>query len=155
MYLLRVLKKLIEKDEEYRLVCVGSGDLFNRVSQTAQQMGVSKYVIFTGQRKDTYALLSAMDVFVFPSIHEALPITLIEAQANGLPCVISDYVTSEIDVLDTITRLSINTKAEKWAEAINLSYDRRKYTVDSSGFGDFNISTMKERLRTIYEKVVK
>jgi glycosyltransferase involved in cell wall biosynthesis len=59
-------------------------------------------------------LLAAMDVFAFPSLWEGLPVTLIEAQAAGLPCVISDVITRDVDVTPLITRLPLGD-ADRWA----------------------------------------
>ena len=151
VFLLKVLKALLKIDSEYRLLCVGSGDLFDRICDLAGEEGLDKKVVFTGQRQDTPDLLSAMDVFVFPSVHEALPITLIEAQANGLPCIVSDCITNEMDVIDSFRRLSLNVPVEVWADMIHEYENKRKTTMDPASFADFNIELMKETLQNIYK----
>lgn len=153
-YLLSVLKEMLKKDSEYRLLCVGSGDLFRQKTEEAEEMGIADEVVFTGQRRDTYALLSAMDIFVFPSIHEALPITLIEAQANGLPCVVSDCVTKEIDVIDRIVRLSLTEDPAIWADRAGELTGKREILMNISKFHDFDIASMAKRLRDIYANVI-
>lgn len=64
--------------------------------EKAQAMGIAHHVIFTGVRSDVPQLMQAMDVFVFPSLYEGLPVTIVEAQAAGLPCVISDRGTGRM-----------------------------------------------------------
>jgi glycosyltransferase involved in cell wall biosynthesis len=74
------------------VLCVGVGPLFEQVRAQFEHAGVR--AIFTGRRTDIPRLLRAMDVFVFPSIHEGLPLAVVEAQAAGLPCVVSTEVTA-------------------------------------------------------------
>lgn len=75
--------------------------------------------MFTGVRSDIPELLAAMDVFLFPSLYEGLPVTLAEAQAAGLPCVISDRVPAEsIITADLVSVLPLSSPAEKWAEKV-------------------------------------
>ena len=76
-----------------------------------------KNVIFTGTRSDVNELMQAMDMFVFPSLYEGLPVTMIEAQAAGLPCVISDYVSEECIVTsELISVMKLSDSVEMWAE---------------------------------------
>ena len=75
--------------------------------QKAVSLGIAEDVLMTGNRDDVPELLAAMDVFAFPSLWEGLPVTLIEAQAAGLPCVISDVITEDVDVTPLITRLPL------------------------------------------------
>lgn len=154
-FLLLILKKLLERDKNYRLLCVGDGDLFEQKLQLAVDMGVSNAVIFAGQRTDTPELLSAMDIFLFPSIHEALPITLIEAQANGLPCVISDCVTDEIDVLEQICRLSLsNNSIDDWADKVESLCGQRTGANTQVEFSAFEIKNTAGQLNDIYKHVL-
>ena len=69
---------------------MGDGEEFPSVKEKAQQLGIERNVIFAGNRSDVNEIMQAMDVFVFPSLYEGLPVTMIEAQASGLHCVISD-----------------------------------------------------------------
>ena len=64
------------------------------------------------------ALLSAMDVFVFPSLYEGMPNTVIEAQATGLPCLIADTITREADITGMVHYLPLGDP-EMWADNIS------------------------------------
>ena len=85
MFLLDIFAKIKKKNERAVLVLVGKGDLENDIKARIDALGISDSVIFTGVRADVPALMSAMDVFVFPSFYEGMPNTVIEAQATGLP----------------------------------------------------------------------
>ena len=78
-------------------------------------MGIENRVIFTGIRDDVNELLQAFDLFVFPSIFEGLPVTVIEAQAAGLKCILSDTITKEVDITGNVDFVSLNKSSKEWA----------------------------------------
>jgi glycosyltransferase involved in cell wall biosynthesis len=78
-----------------------------------------------GSRNDVYNLLNAMDVFVLPSVFEGFVIAVIEAQTNGLPCIVSDKVPKEINIEGSVKFLSLNLNPEEWANEI-LKYEKYK-----------------------------
>ncbi len=99
------------------VLCVGRGLLQRQIRLQFEQHGVR--VIFTGERADVPRLLRAMDVFVFPSFCEGLGLALVEAQASGLPCVVSDGVPREVDVVPGLIRwLPLSAGADVWADAV-------------------------------------
>lgn len=153
-FLLQVFKSVHKDIPNTKLLCVGTGDLFEQVKKQARQLAIEEQVIFTGQRSDIPDLLSAMDVFVFPSKHEAFPMTLIEAQANGLPCIVSACVTKEIDIGKYIDFRNINAGIDKWkmaVEHVNITHD----TENEIEINGFNIDTMIEKLRQLYGEYIK
>lgn len=103
--------------KECVLLLIGEGKLEATVRQQAEQKNL-KNVRFLGSRADVNELLSAMDVFLFPSLFEGLPVTLIEAQAAGLPVAASDTITEEVVITPLVQRLSLNDSAKKWAEQV-------------------------------------
>lgn len=97
------------------LVLIGEGELKNRIQQDAQKLGIQSKIQFLGVREDVNNLYQGMDLFAFPSLFEGLPVVLVEVQAAGLPAVISDSITKEIDINNNLIRLSINDTENKWA----------------------------------------
>lgn len=149
-FLLRVFAKL---PENARLLLVGDGQLRQAAEKQAHELGVADRVIFTGIRKDVPRLLQAMDVFVFPSIYEGLPVSVIEAQAAGLPCLISDRVPIECKKTDLVRQIPLDAGTEVWAEAV-LEASRLDKT-DTSGQireAGFDIVRNARWLREFYEK---
>lgn len=116
-YLLEIFKEIHNQYENAALLVVGTGKLEKQICSWIKEMGLQDYVVLTGRRFDIPALLSAMDVFVFPSLHEGMPNTVIEAQATGLPCVIADTITKEADITGLVQYISLDQSPEYWAHA--------------------------------------
>ena len=121
-FLLDVFYRAYLVDRRYKLVLVGDGALRGAIEKKVKQLDIAKCVMFLGVRKDIPDLLSAMDLFVFPSFYEGMPNTVIEAQATGLPCIISNTITSEVAITNCVTFLELD-EIEKWVEAIT-SYEQ-------------------------------
>ena len=100
---------------------IGNGPDFNVIMKKIEEHPYKNRIIVYGESSDPAALYSAMDVFVLPSKFEGLPVVLLEAQISGLPCVVSDTVTREVDFGDIVWE-SIDRDPEVWAEK-NLQYD--------------------------------
>lgn len=101
------------------LMLVGGGPQFETIKSRCEELGLSQKVIFTGVRNDVNSLLSSFDRFLFPSIYEGFGIALVEAQACGLPCIYSDVIPIETNILkDNNRRLSLNDSIEAWVEAV-------------------------------------
>ncbi|MDY6281415.1 MAG: glycosyltransferase family 1 protein [Roseburia faecis] len=93
-----------------RLLMVGDGELYEPVKKQCKDLGISAFVIMPGSRTNTEDFYQAMDIFVFPSLWEGLPVSVVEAQANGLTCLISDVITRDVDLTDLISYLPLNNK---------------------------------------------
>ncbi len=116
-YLMKIYAGIAGLDEDAAFVCIGDGELRSGVEEEAKALGIGDRVIFTGVRFDTDAWMSAMDVLIFPSLFEGLPLTLIEAQAAGLPCLISEAVTKDALVTEgLIAWESVEEEPLKWAK---------------------------------------
>lgn len=153
IFLLEVFK-LINKDEpDSVLLLVGDGELRKAIEDKIEYLGLKKDVIITGLRSDVSDIMQAMDVFVFPSLYEGLPLTTIEAQSSGLVSLISSNVTAEVKVTDLITFMSLENDAVKWAsKVLDLSkYQRRDRSEEIKKKG-FDICTTIMELETLYEK---
>ena len=117
-FLIDVFDQLRRENERAVLLLVGNGELRSIMEEKAKAMGLEDRVLFTGVRSDVCDLMQAMDVFVFPSLYEGLGIALVEAQAAGLPCVISDRVPTAAMLTDLVQRVSLEEGSQKWMERI-------------------------------------
>ena len=119
-FLIKVFSEIQKSNPESVLLCIGA-DATDELQNLASSLGVLDKIMFLGQRKDVNELLMATDIFVFPSIHEGLPMSVLEAQAAGLPVVMSDSVTNEVCCTDKITALPLTLSETEWAKT-SLEY---------------------------------
>ncbi len=100
------------------LLLVGNGELMEETKSKVDSLGLTDSVKFMGLRSDVNRILQATDVFVMPSIYEGLPVSLIEAQASGVPCVICDHFSAQCDMTKLTNRISLNASPKEWADLI-------------------------------------
>ena len=131
IFLLKIFKYIydIDADADAVLILFGVGELLDDIKSEANCLGISDRIIFYGASSEMEKMYMAMDVFVMPSLHEGLPVTGIEAQASGLPCVFADTITREVDITSTSKFLSLNMDAAIWAK--NIMECKGKERVDS------------------------
>lgn len=117
-FLIDIFKAIHDKRPDSVLMLVGVGDLMPTIKQKVDSLGLNDSVIFAGLRSDVHKMMSAFDVFLFPSLYEGLPVTLVESQTAGLPVVCSDVITKEVVVTDFVVMCSLSWNAEKWADCV-------------------------------------
>lgn len=117
LFLLEVFAKLHNKVKA-KLLLIGDGPDQALIEKRIGERGIDEHVLMLGERNDISDLLQGMDVFIFPSLYEGLGISLLEAQAAGLPCFCSDAVPEDAKICDNLYYLSLNRDANFWAESI-------------------------------------
>ena len=134
-----------------RLLLVGDGVLRHDAEQQAEKLGIRDRVFFMGVRSDVDRLLQAMDVFLMPSLFEGLPVSIVEAQAAGLPCLISDKVPIECRKTDLVTQISLAASPAEWAEAVlSAAKMPRRDTLEQIRKAGFDIKANAEWLMEFY-----
>ena len=119
-FLIDVFSCLCKEEPACSMLLVGGGDmaLQTNIKKKVTEMALSEKVKFLGKRTDVSELLNAFDVFLFPSIHEGLPLVIVEAQANGLMCLLSDGISKEVAITENVNFISLKEPAEVWAKQI-------------------------------------
>lgn len=107
-FLINVFNLIYKQNSSARLILIGNGPLENKLKDQISRLGLTEYVKLLGARNDINNLLQAIDVFALPSKYEGLPVVLLEAQASGLPVVVSNNVTSEALITDNCEQADIN-----------------------------------------------
>lgn len=125
IFLLEVFAKLVKKLPNAKLVLVGDGHLRDQINNKIVELGLRNHVILLGYQSHVNDLLNAFDIFVLPSLFEGLPVSAIEAQANGLRCYLSDTISKEVAVTNKIKFISIKNEDE-WVEHIIRDYQLEK-----------------------------
>ena len=158
-FLIDVFYEFKKKNADSKLILIGTGEYINKVQKKVSEYGLQNDVVFSGVVANVPDLLSAMDVMVLPSLYEGLPLVVIEWQAAGLPCIISDTVTDECIVEDNVRQLSLSQSPVVWAENIRpASPDERarnseKIKRDMSLAG-YDIKEQAQRLKNYYQKFI-
>lgn len=136
-YIIKIFKKFVSINPKSILLLIGTGPLEQKIKNMVNDMELSEKVMFLGIKEDIYRYYQAMDLLIFPSKFEGLGIVVIEAQAAGLPCVISNTVPGEVVILDTTVSLPLNDN-NKWvrilSNSINLKRVNREKEMKQSNF---------------------
>jgi len=152
-FLISVFNELLKEESDSKLLLVGAGDLMDTAKGQVNMLGIEDKVIFTGLTKDVAELMQAMDVFVFPSIYEGLPLTIVEAQAAGLPCITSDRVPIECKITDLVYQMKLEDSISEWVKLIlQCAKEERKNTFENICKAGFDIENNAEWLCNYYCK---
>ena len=151
-FLLGIFAALLKKEPNAVLLLVGGGEDMPKMQAKARELGIAERVRFMGVRSDVADLMQAMDEFAFPSLYEGLPVTMVEAQAAGLPCIISDKIPPEcILTAGLVDVMPLSAGAEAWADAIlekrNTPRTDRSTEIAAHGF---DITTEAVKLQEFY-----
>jgi glycosyltransferase involved in cell wall biosynthesis len=150
-FLIDVFKAIHDNNPKALLVLVGDGHLKPAMERKVASLGLSSQVRFLGIRNDIPKLMQGMDLFLFPSLFEGLPVVLVEAQASGLRCVATDTITSDANVTGRVDFMSLKETPEQWAQVVlNSSYEHED-TSELMRNGGYDTATMAHWLSDYYE----
>lgn len=159
-FLIQVLLELQKNSlKKFKLMLIGDGELKASIEKLVQKFHLSEYVIFTGNVDNVTDYLQAIDMFLLPSRYEGLPYVLVEAQAAGLPCIVSDNVAREANLTDMLEFMSLSD-SKIWAQRIGtFAFKNRlekniKVQTQISAAG-YNISTNADKIKGLYRKYLK
>ncbi len=141
-------------NDNYVVLIAGDGGLYNELHKKIEDENFEKQIRLLGQRNDVNQLLSAFDVFVFPSEHEGLGLVLIEAMANGLPCIVEKKaIVSEIQKMSLCYSLD-GYNAKSWANKIKeIKSERDRYDVPQL-LALYDISHFKYEINRVYDELM-
>lgn len=148
-FLIDIFKEINKKNNNTKLVLIGTGELENLIKEKVKKYELEDKVIFLGFRSDVNDLMQAMDIFLFPSLYEGLPVVLIEAQAASLPIFTSkDVVSNEVNITDKVKFISLKESSKKWAdEILKCDLNRKSTYKDIKNAGYLIEDTAKELLK--------
>lgn len=154
-FLIDIFKTISQKNENVRLVMVGVGELEEQIKNKVKSLQLEDKVVFLGLRSDVPNILSAFDVLLFPSFFEGMPNVVIEAQASGLPCVISDAITPEADITGLVKYCSLSESTDVWAEKVfERISNGRKDTFDDFVREGYNLNQVIDKfIELVFEEV--
>lgn len=156
-FLINIFNELQNNKKDTVLILVGDGELRESILEKCKKLKIDDKVIYLGVRNDVYKIMNTLDCFVLPSIYEGLGIVLIEAQATGIPCVFSDVVPKEANIIkENNTTISLKSDLKVWTKAIidsqNKKIENPKKRIQEAGY-DINIEA--KEMQEFYRKIVE
>lgn len=152
-FIIKVFKKITEIDSSAILLLAGDGVDKNNIIAMVKDLCLQDKVKFLGNRSDIHELLQAFDQFFFPSHYEGLPVSLIEAQATGLHCVVSDTITREVEVTPNIKYISLNDNLQLWVSSLcHFDYNRKDESTCITKAG-YNIEIEVKKMVSFYNSL--
>jgi glycosyltransferase involved in cell wall biosynthesis len=149
-FIIRLFEEFVRNHPNARLLLVGNGPLQQNVLGSVKKIGLEKRVVFAGLQKDVVPYYCAMDILLLPSVREAFPMTLVEAQYNGLPCVVSDAVPRETAITNAVRSLPLNDIG-CWIEELSLFGVGRSHETVNVKSDLFNINHCYKILESLYQ----
>ena len=151
-FIVDVIEKAYEMDPSIRCLFIGQGGLFEEIKNVVASKKLSNVILFLGIQSNVHEWLSAMDIFVMPSLYEGLPVSLIEVQANGLPAIVSDTITNSVKLQKNMYYKSLSDGPIEWAKEIIEVINNKCRANNSNCVADagFDINETAQ----IYEKII-
>lgn len=119
LYAIEMLREILKYNKKVTLVFIGEGILHDEIVNKIQKYNMESNVIFLGKIEDTSVWYQAFDILIMPSRSEGFPVTLVEAQTSGVPCLVADVITRQVDITGLIRYKSTDVCAEEWAREID------------------------------------
>lgn len=162
-FLIDVFKEYLDINKNAKLVLVGDGYLKHQIEMKVNDLNIGKHVLFLGKRDDVNEILSAIDLYIMPSLYEGLSLSLCEAQANGLTCITSTNVDIKSNITGNVHFINLNKSAKQWAKFINeiiinnLDEDNfyRDINVNEKIPSEFKYKNVYNNVLKLYDKILK
>lgn len=156
MFLLDILERIIKEKKQVKLYLIGDGSTKDDIIREAEHRELSRFICFTGSVSNVPDMLQAMDLMLLPSLHEGLPLVVVEWQIAGLPCILSNLVTHECAFTDLVSFLPIDN-AERWCNSIlngeHLQLDREqasKKAIIAAQKSGYDLKENADRLQSYF-----
>ncbi|NLV52725.1 MAG: glycosyltransferase family 1 protein [Bacteroidales bacterium] len=156
LFIIDVFSEFHKKHGQSKLMLVGIGELQEDMKRKVDEMNLADQVLFMGERSDVNLLMQGMDLFLMPSVFEGLPFVLVEAQAAGLPCLISDVISKDVCITDQIHYRSLKDSTDLWADTIDgiISNSVRHKTDEEMIQSEYSIKTSMDYIQSIYNQSI-
>lgn len=151
-FIVDTFNELCSFRDDCTLMLVGNGEFLESIKNKVKELNLSEKVVFVQFQKDIYKYYSALDLFIMPSLFEGFPITLVEAQANGLRSLVSDVVTKDCNLTGLVDFLPLGVGQKGWAEKISemLAFSGRKDVSQKLCESGFSLSGQANVISKLY-----
>lgn len=150
-YLIRIFAKIQQKISDSKLLLIGTGENWDMIQAQVNSLHLENAVIFMGNVPNVCDYLQAMDVFVLPSKFEGLPLVGVEAQAAGLPLLVSSNVSKELQITDNVEYIALSADPKEWVERIcSLYHVKRRDNIETLRKNGYDVKATAELVRNLY-----
>lgn len=157
IFLLKIFKETLKYLPNSKLLLVGDGNLKNYINHKIEDLKIKDNVIILGARDDVNEIINSFDIFILPSLFEGLGIVGIEAQVNGLNCILSDVIPKEISITNNLDFISLNEDIKVWVDSIVMNSkknsDRLKVN-NFYNFSNYDIKIQSKKLQAFYLSLI-
>ncbi len=152
IFLIDLISEIITQNQNYILMLVGTGENIQKIKEEIKRRKIEKYILMLGSRDDIAQLMQAMDIFVFPSKYEGFGNVVVEAQAAGLPCVISTCVPKDVMITDLVLRMDLSSSKKEWIKVIESKLEnfQRKDCIDQIIEAGYDVHQLTEWYEEFY-----
>ena len=159
VFMINLIERYVKRNQNAKLLLVGNGNDYNRIKDLVKERKLDKYTLFVGSKSNVSDYLQAFDAFILPSLYEGIPLTLIEAQVNGLKCIVSENVDKTVNITGNISFLGIaESDLDKWCyELDNVRDNDTRYIISEDAFikTGYSSKSITEDLQNLYEDLAK
>ena len=157
IFVVDLFKEFYKRHPDTRLWLIGEGYLKENIQNLVREEGMSEVVSFFGNYEDMSSVYAGMDVLLLPSLFEGFPNVVLEAQSEGLPCLLSDRITDEVVLFDSAKRLSLDDTKQVWLDELESVYQKRSFmredaaaVVDRKGY---SVNVEVKRIEKLYSSL--
>lgn len=151
-FILDIIEECIKIEENFTFLWIGAGEYFDKIKEKAQTRGIDKNICFLGLCEKIEDYYSVLDLFILPSLYEANPIVCVEAQTNGLKCIISDKITRTANITGSVKFLGIENPKEWATEIMKYKNDCNHIShLEKISEKGYSVKENAEKLEKIYE----
>lgn len=153
-FIIEIAKRLKAKNFDFKIIWIGSGDLSDYIDKRIANENLSNEIKMLGSLNDSHLYYSAFDVFLMPSFYEGLPIAGVEAQVNGLQCILSSQISDEVKITNNCNLIDIDN-VDKWCQRINALKPRSKTPrLNTALFSNYDINQNANKLYELYKSAI-
>ena len=153
VFMIKVFKEF-RKNFNSKLLLIGEGELKEKIIELAKHENILQDVIFKVEKNNVQKFYNIMDIYMCPSLYEGIPLTLIEAQTNGVPIIASDTVDSKVKVAENFVFESLLSSSEIWCEKMKKILNvGRKNNIENIEEAGYNIKNQTAKLENFYDTI--